>query len=620
MDKLRYWDALLSQYGVFQEFGRWIGWMLVKGLKVVSDMAETLVNEVYKLLDFTSYAGIGKFFNTREVQILLWILIAFSIFVIAWNLIFNSKEYKPKIQQQVCIMVIVICFMPQLFTFLNTVTIQAKDFMQGGQGTNLSNQIVADGVTDLKYIDGKGFNNYVVTDNIAKGKNGQTKNGFTSGKEKNVNYIDPTEVITKDSDVNSEDLLLNQIITTEDGNLVVQKIEKKKFLGLIDVTPWYFRYHIDFLSIYLSLGATIIAFFFTAWKVAKILFELAFHHLLAVFMSASDLSSGQRIKTVFKSLGSIYVVLMLLPVLMKLFALAQTYVGQNISNGFVKGFVLVALAFAMIDGPNIIERVLGVDAGIKSGFQTLASTFMVARSATAITKGAAHLGGSLVKGAAKAGSAAVGTAAGFGVGLSHGVGESMNNLRNEHNNVNAPVSNGGISEQADNQNNLQDNINSNNSEQSSVNNGVSENTNGIAGQQNTTSDTTSVAAQLSNNNMNNGADNSNNANENSVGAGIVNKENDNLTMPSSEMSDSVRKNLDSKGLKSPVQKSNNFNPHGVIGTGIRSYQSSQKVGEKIGGAVGKVAGKGSRKISAPKATPPKPINPDISKTQPKERK
>jgi hypothetical protein len=595
MDALEYWERLLNESNVFIDIFRLLGWLLVKGLKVVSDLVETLVDEVYNLLDFTSYAGIDQFFDSSALKILLTVLLTFAIAVLGWTLIFNAQEAKPKILQQLSIIVIVVCAMPMIFTFLNDLTLDVRGVAQGDV-ENLSDQIISEGIVDLQHIDGVGFDNYTVTDNIVTGKNGEQKNGFLGGKEENASRIDINEKITDELDITSEDILLQRIGTTESGDLVVEEIQTESFLG-IDMTNWYYRYYVDYLSIFLCLIATIVAYFFTAWKVAKILFELAFHHLLAVFMSASDLTSGQRIKTVFKSLGSIYVVLMLLPFLLRLYALGQTYVGQNVSNGFVKGFILIAMAFAVIDGPNVIERVLGVDAGIKSGFQTLATTFMAARAGTAVAKGAGKLAG-----------AGLGTLAGAGKGMASGMAEGFRNQRDSAMSDAAKdsTSEGGIHDQ---QINSQAHQNENQQVNEQQNNHMQKNSQGdqetangkMAPDGSAAGTEGGIAAQVSATQM------QNNPGEKPDGIGSSAGNPDQGKEASQGISDGVKKNVSKKGMESPVGHRNKFqtNPNSVIGTTGRSYNNAKIVGGGIGKGVGTLAGKIGNRVSPPKPQPPK---------------
>lgn len=585
MEQLQYWRRLLNESGFFSDIFRSIGWVLVKGLQIVTDLAEDLVDDVYSLLDFTSYAGVDKFFSQNELKILLTVLLSFAIMVLAWNLIFNIKEHKSKVLQQLAIMVIVVCGMPLIFSTLNQLTNDVRGFVQGGANQNVSNQIIAEGIVDLKYIDSQGFSNYTVDENIVTGNNGQSKNGFLGGNQGNVSYIDPNEKITEDSDINTPDILLKRIGTTETGNLVVEEIKTDKILG-IDITNWYYRYYVDFLSIFLCLIASIIAYFFTAWKVAKIIFELAFHHLLAVFISASDLTTGQRIKTVFKSLGSIYVVLMLLPFLLKMYILGQTYVNANVSNGFVKGFVLIAMAFAVIDGPNIIERVLGIDAGIKSGFQTLATAFMLTKGATSVAKGAGKAVGTL-------GGAVAGAGAGS---IKEGI-ESFRNQRNES-------KEGGIHDKMNNQSD----------QNSTMNESKNQRTDGVetqteASQNKLSNDSGEVQNNGQDPNGGNGisaqmaAENQRNtlSDENaSISSNAEEKTGDS----SAGISDGVKKNMDKKGKTSPLDDSPKRryqpNPHGIIGTTARSYNNGRIIGGAIGRGAGKIAGKMSNRVSPPK--------------------
>lgn len=585
MEQLQYWRRLLNESGFFSDIFRSIGWVLVKGLQIVTDLAEDLVDDVYSLLDFTSYAGIDKFFSQNELKVLLTVLLSFAIMVLAWNLIFNIKEHKSKVLQQLAIMVIVVCGMPLIFSTLNQLTNDVRGFVQGGANQNVSNQIIAEGIVDLKYIDSQGFSNYTVDENIVTGNNGQSKNGFLGGNQGNVSYIDPNEKITEDSDINTPDILLKRIGTTETGNLVVEEIKTDKILG-IDITNWYYRYYVDFLSIFLCLIASIIAYFFTAWKVAKIIFELAFHHLLAVFISASDLTTGQRIKTVFKSLGSIYVVLMLLPFLLKMYILGQTYVNANVSNGFVKGFVLIAMAFAVIDGPNIIERVLGIDAGIKSGFQTLATAFMLTKGATSVAKGAGKAVGTL-------GGAVAGAGAGS---IKEGI-ESFRNQRNES-------KEGGIHDKMNNQSD----------QNSTMNESKNQRTDGVetqteASQNKLSNDSGEVQNNGQDPNGGNGisaqmaAENQRNtlSDENaSISSNAEEKTGDS----SAGISDGVKKNMDKKGKTSPLDDSPKRryqpNPHGIIGTTARSYNNGRIIGGAIGRGAGKIAGKMSNRVSPPK--------------------
>ena len=65
----------------------------------------------------------------------------------------------------------------------------------------------------------------------------------------------------------------------------------------------YYRYYIDFLPIFVSLISMAFALLFSAFKVGRIIFDLAVHEFLAMIFAASDFTSGQRLKQVLKKHG-----------------------------------------------------------------------------------------------------------------------------------------------------------------------------------------------------------------------------------------------------------------------------------------------------------------------------
>lgn len=415
IDVLKKWQDYFDQSTfLLSDILHQLGWWLACGLKYLCDAAQSLVDAMYSLLDFTQYGNLTKIFTTTEVRLLLGILFAFALLVLGMTLIFQKDKEKPKVLQNLLIAVMVITALPSLMTMLNDVTLNAKDAILGSQ-TKMSNQLIADNVVDLLYLDSQGFDTYDISDGHITGGN---VNGFSSNPEA-VEYIDVCEKVTDDmkNDLNSPDYFFNVIETNKDGTQVVKEIKADKFFGL-DFTGWYYRYHVDYLVIYISLLATTVAFFFVAFKVAKLIFDLAVHGVLATIFAASDLTSGQRTKQVLQSMGSIYVVLVLAVLMIKFYYLGSAYISSTISNGIVKAFALIFFAFAVIDGPNVIEKVLGIDVGLRSGFQTMATMFMATSAVKSVVGGIGRMGG-----------AAFGAAAGAMGGIKDGV-QNFNNEKN----------------------------------------------------------------------------------------------------------------------------------------------------------------------------------------------
>lgn len=590
MDKIKYWDGILTESNFFMDILHWLGWALVKGLQTLADGVESLVDGMYELLDFTTYIGIDKFFSDDDFKILLIALFAFALIVLAWTLIFNNKEnHKPKVIQQLCIFALIITGLPTMFTWLNDITEVTREYIQGDANTNLSDEILADSITDLKYIDDIGFDKYSVKGSTVTGDNG--KNGFTGDKIGNIRYIKPDEKITDESDINNEDILLRQLTTTENGTLTVAEFEEHKFLG-IDMTDWYYRYHIDYLSIYLSFLAIIVTYLLTAWKIGQIIYEIAFHQLMAVFMTASDLTTGQRTKTVFKSIGSLYTVLMLLPLLLRIFTVGQSYIMSTLENSFIAAFAVVALAFFIVQGPCIIEKCLGVDAGVKNGFQTLFAGYMAARSAFAVASGVSRTASSMIGGAAGA--------------VKGGIEKGIEGYRNSRNTIMSNNAEGGGIHTGNNSMN-----NPTSTGEQGVGKFTNNETNGLNdAEKEKISSPADIekSSELSSPQENGSISDNNSINDNISNGSETLGNNENNVTPLSQtdnkggISDGVQKSIENK-KNSSLSSSDNLsqrrfqpNPNGIVGRTKRSYENGKTLGGAIGGTIGKGTGKIANKI------------------------
>lgn len=55
--------------------------------------------------------------------------------------------------------------------------------------------------------------------------------------------------------------------------------------------------------------------------------------------------------------------------------IAIEYISGKNWNGFTKGMFLLFIAFAVIDGPNLVQRINGLDAGLSDGMQKVMSAY-----------------------------------------------------------------------------------------------------------------------------------------------------------------------------------------------------------------------------------------------------
>ena len=159
---------------------------------------------------------------------------------------------------------------------------------------------------------------------------------------------------------------------------------------LNEVIEKVYRYDFQFLFGCLEMIVIALALLFAGIKVAGLLFDLVFVQIIAPIVVASDLHGNGRGKQVIQNLLSTYIVFIVIVLLFKLYILVLFSLKQNPSlyNNNLAAELMIVLGGAkfVIDGPDIIVKILGIDAGVKSGVGAL----MGVRSAVGMARGAAH--------------------------------------------------------------------------------------------------------------------------------------------------------------------------------------------------------------------------------------
>ena len=129
---------------------------------------------------------------------------------------------------------------------------------------------------------------------------------------------------------------------------------------------------------------------FAGLKVASTLFDIFFAQVIAPIVVASDMHGNGRGKQVVQNLISSYLVLVCVVLLFRLYILVILGIKRDPSviqdNFVVELMIVLAGAKFVIDGPDIIVKILGIDAGVKSGLGTI----MGIRTAAGMARGAAH--------------------------------------------------------------------------------------------------------------------------------------------------------------------------------------------------------------------------------------
>lgn len=353
----------LVQSSVWSDILRSALFGIAKFLKTLCEAAIGLYNEVYKLLDFTSYKGVNQFID--QFKGLFALVLAASLVILGFMMIMDFEK-KPKIAKNFVISIVVLSTTTLFITNLNSM-LSAGLEMIGVGDQKVSNDIINSNMKDLLYIDKQnGLSNFEIT--------------YPELKDDVLNSMSISQTVNKKtegiSDV-AKETFNHYVSVTSDGSIEYKKFNKG-WLDLFD-PPYYYRYDVDFLIVFLSYISMLIVYICTAYKVVRFIYEIVIHKAL-LYLYAGEITSGRKLQKIIESLFNTYAVLFLSAVLLRIFLFVNQFIAKWDVSEFTKCFVLICTAFAVVDGPDIIKDIAGgKDAGLSGGFGKLVAGYTLAK-------------------------------------------------------------------------------------------------------------------------------------------------------------------------------------------------------------------------------------------------
>ena len=331
---------------------RLVGWVFIKGLGFLVDKLEDVVKSVTVVTDFFNSPEITNLIN--KFSPLLYLILVASIIFIGYQLVINKKFDRSKLPMNIILALCIIVVMPLAMSKANILTNKVIGEIQGE--SQFSDQIISNNVTDLYLLDQA---NFPIKDDGTVGDI-DPKNNIGN----NITKINPIEEIDRDK-VNNKKVFENEIIFDSKGEANLNKI-----VGLFKWDDEYYRYHINYMTIIVTLLITAFVMIFTSVKMIKLSIELAFSKVMTTFVAVADLSNGQRMRQSVNGIISIFVAMISTMLMLKLYILGTAYLSDKIS-GIGTICAMLGCAIFVIDGPNYIEKMFGVDAGLSSVWRTV---------------------------------------------------------------------------------------------------------------------------------------------------------------------------------------------------------------------------------------------------------
>jgi len=385
----------LSKCGILEISNMWnvmtrsLGWGLIKILTTFVDGLETTVTKIYTLNGFFNSKQVTSFID--KYKPLIWIILAISIAILGIKLVFNKKQNREHIPSNLIFSICVVVLLPIFMTKLSTMTTVAVSDMSGYSST--AHEIIKNNLYDLYYLDDTNYDLDGLKNNIP---------------DSTILQIDINESLeTKNISSTNKDYFEKKIDVADDGGITLVKLDK----GWFSWDEEYYRYNIDFVIVIITLGTTAITLACIGLKVARLIFELAFNKLFATLFAFADIDDGKKVREIVNHIGCIFAVLFSMSIILKLYIIFNAWLSSGSMSSIdqiTKIVTLIGVSIAVIDGPNIVERVLGIDAGLKSGVGAIMGGYAAVKGVGSAVTGAGKLASATGNAIGTAGAAAAG--------------------------------------------------------------------------------------------------------------------------------------------------------------------------------------------------------------------
>lgn len=319
--KLEEFQDYLSISSIFTDIFRWIAWAFVQVLAWIVDALEKLTDDILWIKSFYNHPEIVAFVDT--IKPILYIFLAFSLLYTGYLLIFQKKFNREGIAINLFIACIIILSLntgmdkASEFTDVAIDAIKVESLFPHDEST-LSGSIIQRNVNDLTEID---KSNWSTTDINVPNSTPPSRIANINVREK---YGKDTEGISSEGqDISKYMLSLNNV-----GEYRAEKFDQS---GLEWNNEYYFRYSINWFTIFVTLGIIAFTLFSIALKLAKLFFELTFNYILALIVAPADIHDGQKTKKIISAILNTFFATILIFLSMKVYMIGTAYLESTLS-------------------------------------------------------------------------------------------------------------------------------------------------------------------------------------------------------------------------------------------------------------------------------------------------
>ncbi|HDH6438653.1 TPA: hypothetical protein SGG11_002515 [Staphylococcus aureus] len=356
---------------------RTLGWAFVRFLVWITDLVSNLAINVLTMFGLLTQDSITKLLVAA--QPLLIGILALSILYIGFKMMTGRQVNKANIFTAI---VVAMIYLGSLNSTMQTGSELAQESSkavenfdpdsnkQSDNGTKAGSSLLTKNIVDIKYMAEKNFPKLKST------RNNSDYNKLTATTSK---YIDINEGITGD-DVKGKDakkVLGKKVFVNENGKTELKKLKKGAFgIG----KEKYYRFQVKWFTAIVGLICLALGHFLAALAVAKIILELIVTKIISVGLAYA--LQGEKLKSTIIDIINGFVSIVLIFVCLFIFKEVVGFLNDKPLGVWFIG--LVAATMFMIDGPKVIERKFGYDAGLSSPWRTALAMYGATKTGASV--------------------------------------------------------------------------------------------------------------------------------------------------------------------------------------------------------------------------------------------
>ena len=379
-------DANFPQSNFLSYIGRSLGWTICKGLAYLVNGISYACQKIGQVIDVSTI--IKKLGLQSNLTTITFVLLTLVLLMAALLIMAHRAELK-----NVAINLLIGLCVFSIFAGSSAILDNLYKLPDAAMGVITGENDSGNANTDLGTTNMAGYTvdilQYDKTYPNLTGIQTLADSSSADQQKQLIETLDPTETIDPDDssyNIQNKDVFGKKVII-RDGKLALSDKLWNGTIPLINLhipflSEQYYRWKIDWFPMIVSMLALAFALLFTAIKIARILFELIIKQFLVQVLSLTDMVSGQKLKQALQSFLASLVTLfgcnfMLLlytrcnSLIMRLMNENFPGIDQAVLRGFLTVIIQIALAWAVIDGPAIFEKLFGIDVGLNNPLRTL---------------------------------------------------------------------------------------------------------------------------------------------------------------------------------------------------------------------------------------------------------